>query len=109
MSRKRVLYVLAQHAAVYAIEGGRLIDEGEFPVSDEGLAAFAIYLQRERDSLFYVLGDLPEEEFQQEIFEYLKNQEDDNLERAVVDFDNDFSFEEFQLMRLQFISDMANK
>ena len=66
MSRKRVLYVLAQHAAVYAVEGGRLIDEGEFSVNDEGLAAFAIYLQRERESLFYVLGDLPEEEFQQE-------------------------------------------
>ncbi len=58
--------------------------------------------------LHYCIDEIIEEEFQEEIFEYFKRQEDDDLERAVLDFDNDFSYEELQLMRLQFISDMAN-
>lgn len=58
--------------------------------------------------LHYCIDEIIEEEFQEEIFEYFKRQEDDDLERAVQDFDNDFSYEELQLMRLQFISDMAN-
>ncbi len=58
--------------------------------------------------LHYCIDEIIEEEFQEEIFEYFKRQEDDDLERAVVDFDNDFTYEELQLMRLQFISNMAN-
>ncbi|MES2618174.1 MAG: DNA helicase RecQ [Bacteroidota bacterium] len=58
--------------------------------------------------LHYCIDEIIEEEFQEEIFEYFKNQDEDDLEKAVQDFDNDFSYEELQLMRLQFISDMAN-
>lgn len=58
--------------------------------------------------LHYCIDEIIEEEFQEEIFEYFRNQEEDDLEKAVQDFDNDFSYEELQLMRLQFISDMAN-
>ncbi len=58
--------------------------------------------------LHYCIDEIIEEEFQEEIFEYFKKQEDDDLEKAVVDFDNDFTYEELQLMRLQFISNMAN-
>ncbi|NQW43767.1 MAG: DNA helicase RecQ [Bacteroidetes bacterium] len=58
--------------------------------------------------LHYCIDEIIEEEFQEEIFEYFKNQEEDDLEQVVVDFDNDFSYEEMQLMRLQFISNMAN-
>jgi ATP-dependent DNA helicase RecQ len=58
--------------------------------------------------LHYCIDEIIEEEYQEEIFEYFKSQEDDDLNKAVIDFDNDFSYEELQLMRLQFISDMAN-
>ncbi len=58
--------------------------------------------------LHYCIDEIIEEEYQEEIFEYFKSQEEDDLNKAVVDFDNDFSYEELQLMRLQFISDMAN-
>jgi len=58
--------------------------------------------------LHYCIDEIIEEEYQEEIFEYFKSQEEDDLNKAVVDFDNDFSYEELQLMRLQFMSDMAN-
>jgi ATP-dependent DNA helicase RecQ len=58
--------------------------------------------------LHYCIAEIIEEEYQEEIFEYFKSQEEDDLNKAVVDFDNDFTYEELQLMRLQFISNMAN-
>lgn len=58
--------------------------------------------------LHYCIDEIIEEEYQEEIFEYFKSQEEDDLNQAVLDFDNDFTYEELQLMRLQFISDMAN-
>jgi hypothetical protein len=63
---KRVLYVTANRATVYSVAAGRLVDEGGFSPDEEGLAAFSAYLQRERDALYYLLGDVPEEDFQQE-------------------------------------------
>lgn len=58
--------------------------------------------------LHYCIDEIIEEEYQEEIFEYFRNQEEDDLNQAVIDFDNDFTYEELQLMRLQFISNMAN-
>lgn len=58
--------------------------------------------------LHYCIDEIIEEEYQEEIFEYFKAQEEDDLNQAVVDFDSDFTYEELQLMRLQFISNMAN-
>ena len=58
--------------------------------------------------LHYCIDEMIEEEYQDEIVEYFKSQEEDDLNQAVVDFDHDFTYEELQLMRLQFMSDMAN-
>ena len=58
--------------------------------------------------LSYCIDEIIEEEYQEEIFSFFKSQEEDDLDQAVNAFDNDFSYEELQLMRLQFISDMAN-
>jgi ATP-dependent DNA helicase RecQ len=58
--------------------------------------------------LHYCIDEIIEEEYQEEIFEYFKSQDEDDVNKAVVDFDNDFTYEELQLMRLQFISNMAN-
>ena len=66
MTRKRVLYVTSQGATAYAVAGGHLTDQGAFIADEAGLEAFAAYLQRERDALFFLLGDVPEEDFQQE-------------------------------------------
>jgi ATP-dependent DNA helicase RecQ len=58
--------------------------------------------------LHYCIDEIIEEEYQEEIFDFFKSQEEDDLNMAVVEFDNDFTYEELQLMRLQFISNMAN-
>jgi hypothetical protein len=71
MTRKRVLYVTTQGATAYAVAKGRLLDEGDFNFDEPGLDEFSRYLQRERDSLFYLLGDVPEEDFQQENIPYV--------------------------------------
>jgi hypothetical protein len=71
MTRKRVLYITSHGATVYAVANGRLTDEGAFTADDQSLQAFAGYLQREHDSLFYLLGDVPEEDFQQENIPYV--------------------------------------
>jgi hypothetical protein len=71
MSKKRVLYITTQNATVYAVAAAKLIEEEEFTATDEGLDRFSRYLQREQDALFYLLGDVPEEDFQQENIPYV--------------------------------------
>ncbi len=71
MSKKRVLYVTTLGATVYAVAAAKLIAEEEFSASDDGLMAFTSYLQSEHDALFYLLGDVPEEDFQQENIPYV--------------------------------------
>lgn len=57
--------------------------------------------------LMYYLTELMDEEYLDEIFDFLKQQEEDNIEAALKAFDGDFSLEELRLCRLQFISDMS--
>jgi hypothetical protein len=66
MARKRVLYITSHGATAYAVDKGRLSVEGGFRDDEAGMNAFTDYLHHERDSLFYLLGDVPEEDFQQE-------------------------------------------
>ena len=51
---------------------------------------------------------LMDEDLQEEIFDYFRQAEEDNLEVAVNHFDGEFTHEELQLMRIQFLSDMGN-
>lgn len=56
-------------------------------------------------NLHYFLDQFMEEELLQEVYEYLKSSEEDDLDKANHYFDGDFSIEELQLIRIQFISD----
>lgn len=56
----------------------------------------------------YYLTELMDEEYLDEIFDFFKQQEEDNLEEVSKAFDGDFSIEELRLCRLQFISDMSS-
>jgi hypothetical protein len=71
MARKRVLYITSHGATAYAVGNGRLSTEGEFSDDEAGMNAFMDYLHHERESLFYLLGDVPEEDFQQENIPYV--------------------------------------
>lgn len=56
----------------------------------------------------YYINDVLDEDRQEEIFDYLKTTTEDSLETTYKEFDGEYSYEELQLMRIQFISEMAN-
>ncbi|MFM1899010.1 MAG: hypothetical protein RL577_1250 [Bacteroidota bacterium] len=58
-------------------------------------------------NLHYFLDQFMEEELLQEVYDYLKSSEEDDLDKANHYFDGDFSIEELQLIRIQFISDLG--
>jgi ATP-dependent DNA helicase RecQ len=49
-----------------------------------------------------------DEDSQEDIFEYFMEAESDNLDAAHDEFDGDFSEEELRLMRIKFLSEVAN-
>ncbi len=59
-------------------------------------------------NLKYYINDMLDEERQEEIFDYFRGSEVDSLDAAYDEFDGEYSLEELQLMRIQFISDVAN-
>ncbi|WP_196888083.1 DNA helicase RecQ [Aureivirga sp. CE67] len=56
----------------------------------------------------YYLDDILDDEQQEEIFDYFMEAETDKIEDALEEFDGDYDFEELRLMRIKFISDVAN-
>lgn len=61
-----------------------------------------------RLNIKYYINDLIDEDRQEEIFEYFKETESDSLEDAVEEFDGEYSADELQLMRIQFISELGH-
>ncbi len=58
--------------------------------------------------LYYEIEELMDEDVVEEIFEYYRSHESNSLDDAVRAFDGDFTHEEMQLLRIQFISEVAN-
>jgi ATP-dependent DNA helicase RecQ len=56
----------------------------------------------------YYLNDVLETETQQEIMDYFKDAETDDIETARKEFDGDFSEDELRMVRLRFMSEVAN-
>lgn len=56
----------------------------------------------------YYLNEIIEEETQQEVLDYFRETEDDDIEAAIEDLGEDLSEEEIRLMRVKFISEMGN-
>jgi len=56
----------------------------------------------------YHLDDVVEEDAQEEIMDYFRTAETDSSEEASKEFDGDYSEEELRLMRLKFMSEVAN-
>lgn len=56
----------------------------------------------------YYLDELLDEDSQGDIFEYFMEAESDSLEAAVKEFDGDFTEDELRLMRIKFMSEVAN-
>lgn len=61
-----------------------------------------------RVNIGYYLDDLLDSESQDEIFDYFKESETDSIDEALEEFDGDFTEEELRLMRIRFLSEVAN-
>ncbi|MCH2198536.1 MAG: RecQ family ATP-dependent DNA helicase [Flavobacteriales bacterium] len=56
----------------------------------------------------YYLNDILDEDSQADIYEYFMEAESDSLEEATEEFEDDFTEEELRLMRIKFMSEVAN-
>lgn len=56
----------------------------------------------------YWIDELLDEDQQEEIHEFFMESESDNIEDALKEFDGDYDLEELRLMRIKFISEVAN-
>src|SRR5690606_16637416 len=56
----------------------------------------------------YWIDEILDEDQQEEIHEYYMESESDNIKDALKEFDGDYDTEELRLMRIKFISEVAN-
>ncbi len=56
----------------------------------------------------YWVDDILDEDQQEEIFDYFMESQSDNIKDALSEFDGDYDTEELRLMRIKFISEVAN-
>lgn len=68
----------------------------------------AIVSSGTRVNINYYIDDILDPENQDEIFEYFSEAETDDLTTAYHEFDGDYTEEELRLMRIKFMSEMAN-
>lgn len=56
----------------------------------------------------YWIDDILDDDQQEEIHDYFMESESDNIKDALKEFDGDYDTEELRLMRIKFISEVAN-
>jgi ATP-dependent DNA helicase RecQ len=56
----------------------------------------------------YWIDEMLDDDQQEEIHEYFMESESDNIEKALKEFDGDYDIDELRLMRIKFISEVAN-
>ncbi len=67
-----------------------------------------IVMSGTRLDISYHLNDVLETDAQQEIMDYFRGSESDSIEAANEEFSGDFSEDELRLMRIKFLSEVAN-
>jgi ATP-dependent DNA helicase RecQ len=69
----------------------------------------AIVASGTKINIDYHLNEMLDEDAQEEIFEYFMDDADtDSIEAALIEFDEDYTEEELKLMRIKFMSEVAN-
>ena len=59
-------------------------------------------------NISYWINDILDEDQQEEIFDYFMDSESDEIEDALKEFDGDYDIEELRLMRIRFMTEVAN-
>jgi ATP-dependent DNA helicase RecQ len=88
---------LDEIAKTKGLDSDELLDEIE-----------AIVYSGTKINIDYFLNEVMDEEHIEEIYSYFKESETDGLETAFDELGNDFSEEEIRLVRIKFISELAN-
>ena len=94
IDRKIALDVLAESKG---LDFGELLDEVE-----------AIVYSGTKINIDYFLDEIMDEDHQDDIFDYFKESESDDLETAIQELDGDYTEEEIRLVRIKFLSELAN-
>ena len=68
----------------------------------------AIVYSGTKINIDYFLQEIMDEDHIDELFEYFIEEETDNLENAIEEFGKDYTEEEIRLIRIKFLSEMAN-
>lgn len=68
----------------------------------------AIVYSGTRINIDYFLNDVMDEDHVEDIFEYFKDSETDDLEEAIDELGGDYTEDEIRLVRIKFLSEMAN-
>ena len=88
---------LDEIAMTNGLEFNELLDEIE-----------AIVYSGTRINIDYFLNDVMDEDHVEDIYEYFKDSETDELEDAINELGNEYTEEEIRLVRIKFLSEMAN-
>lgn len=68
----------------------------------------AIVYSGTKVNINYYLEEILDEDAQEEIYDYFRQSSEDDLTKAYNDLDQEYSEEELRLMRIKFLSEMAN-
>ena len=68
----------------------------------------AIVSSGTRININYYIDNILDQENQEEIYDYFSEAETDDLSAAFKEFDGDYTEDELRLMRIKFMSEMAN-
>lgn len=68
----------------------------------------AIVYSGTKINISYFLNEIMEEDRQEDIFEYFKESESDDLEAAIEELGSDYTEEEIRLLRIKFLSELGN-
>lgn len=68
----------------------------------------AIVYSGTKINIDYFLNDVMDEDHIQDIYEYFKDSETDKLADAIDELGSDYTEEEIRLVRIKFLSEMAN-
>ena len=65
MASRRVFFISNARLTVHHRDGSELLEPFSFSADEEGVARFALYLERYPDEVTYVVADVVEEEFRE--------------------------------------------
>ncbi|MEG0188393.1 MAG: ATP-dependent DNA helicase RecQ, partial [Algoriella sp.] len=68
----------------------------------------SIVYQGTKLNIDYYIDDVLDEDQQEEIYDFLMEAESDSMSKLLKEFSDDYDEEELRLMRIKFISDVAN-